>query len=53
MSCSRVMSQFITHHVLADVPAVKNFSEGREAVIHSGFDRVDGHFECFGNFGEF
>lgn len=53
MSCSRVMSQFITHHVLADVPAVKYFFEGREAVIHSGFDGVDRHFECFGNFGEF
>lgn len=53
MSCSRVMSQFITHHVLADVPAVKNFLQGGEAVIHSGFDRVEGHFECFGNFGEF
>ncbi len=53
MSCSRVMSQFITHHVLADVPAIKDFFEGRETVIHSGFDGVDGHFECFGYFGEF
>ena len=47
------MSQLITHHVLADVPAVKDFFEGRKAVIHSGFDGVDGCFEGFGDFGEF